>query len=168
MSEMENDEWSHKLAQAELRAEQAENRVKELEVMTDGCCDPTQGNGTWCYVTDKRVSELQRLEAQLEELKAQHEEDKIWWMKKAEELKTQNARLKEALKHIAAGTYSSFPIEYKDLCKFMMTIADNALHQGDGKSRPKKQESFCACGEEEVDGKCPLEPESRQSDKEEK
>jgi hypothetical protein len=50
--------------------------------------------------------------------------------------KDQNARLKEALKHISAGTYSSFSIEYKDLCKAMMTIAADALqqlsNQGDG------------------------------------
>ena len=53
------------------------------------------------------------------------------------DLSSQNARLKEALGQIMCGTHSSFPIEYKDLCKAMMTIAADALqqlpNQGDAK-----------------------------------
>jgi len=36
-----------------------------------------------------------------------------------------------ALRQIADGTHSSFPVEYKDLCVAMMQIAQSALKEGE-------------------------------------
>lgn len=49
-------------------------------------------------------------------------------------LRSPDDGLVEALEQISAGTYSSFPLEYKELCKAMMNIAKEALERYRGKS----------------------------------
>ena len=103
---------------AHREAEQAEKLIEALKE-TD--------TNAWKH---HALTEINKRDAELAELQKQLESwSSGFTAKRIAELQSQNARLKEALKHIAAGTYSSFPIEYKDLCKAMMTIADNTLQQ---------------------------------------
>lgn len=42
-------------------------------------------------------------------------------------IKAENERLKDALKQIRVGTYSSVDLSYKDIARAMMAIAEEAL-----------------------------------------
>jgi hypothetical protein len=46
---------------------------------------------------------------------------------KIKSLESEVAALRESLGQIAAGSYSSNPMDYRDICRHMVIVANNAL-----------------------------------------
>lgn len=121
----------------------AQERVKELEVSVKGVQQGGRNIQREMLKTiNERDEQIKTLTAEVEQFmdrsaKYETEADKsksyAEMLEKELESAKKEARvreLEEVLREISCGTYSSFPVEYKDLCKVMMSIAKQALDGG--------------------------------------